>query len=58
VTSIRRTRVERQELLDHSRRAADGEVRLRDHILLLADEHPLATNRAVLFCSFGTISRW
>jgi putative transposase len=59
VTSIRLTRVERQERLDHFRRAADAEVRLRAHILLfLADGHPWATIRVVLFCSLGTISRW
>lgn len=48
-----------QDLLDHYRRAADPDVRLRAHILLLlADGHPWATISAVLFCSASTISRW
>src|SRR4051812_45589025 len=46
-------------LLAHYRRAADPDVRLRAHILLLLDAgHPWATISAVLFCSFSTISRW
>src|SRR4051812_15898248 len=46
-------------LLAHYRRAADPDVRLRAHILLLLDAgHPWATVSAVLFCSFSTISRW
>jgi putative transposase len=49
----------RKTLLDHYRRSADPEVRLRAHILLLLDAgHPWATISAVLFCSFSTISRW
>jgi len=59
VTRIRLTQAERRELLDHYRRSANPEVRLRAHILLLLDaEHPWATISAVLFCSFSTISRW
>src|SRR4051812_37323714 len=46
-------------LLAHYRRAADPDVRLRAHILLLLDAGlPWATISAVLFCSFSTISRW
>lgn len=56
--SIRLSRAERQDLFDRYRRSADAEVRLRAHILLLDDGHPLATIRAVLFCSLSTISRW
>ena len=49
----------RQDLLDHYRRSADPDVRLRAHILLLLDAgHPWATISAVLFCSTSTISRW
>jgi Homeodomain-like domain len=59
VTSIRLTPAERQALLDHYRRAADPEVRLRAHILLLLDAGFLwVTIAAVLFCSASTISRW
>jgi putative transposase len=59
VTSIRLKPAERQELLDHYRRATDPEVRLRAHILLLLDAgHPWATISAVLFCSVSTIGRW
>jgi putative transposase len=59
VTGIRLTEVGRQQLLDHYRRAADPDVRLRAHILLLLDTgHPWATVSAVLFCSVSTISRW
>lgn len=59
MNSIRLTPAERQGLLDHYRRSADPEVRLRAHILLLLDAgHPWATVSAVLFCSFSTISRW
>jgi transposase len=50
---------DRKALLDHYRRSAEPEVRLRAHILLLLDAgHPWATISAVLFCSFSTISRW
>ena len=50
---------DRETLLDHYRRSADPEVRLRSHILLLLDAgHPWATIEAVLFCSLATISRW
>jgi transposase len=50
---------ERQALLDHYRRSADPEVRLRAHVLLLLDAgYPWATITAVLFCSFSTVSRW
>jgi putative transposase len=59
VTSIRLTPTERQGLLDHYRRTADPDIRLRAHILLLLDAgHPWATISAVLFCSVSTISRW
>jgi putative transposase len=59
VTGIRLTEVGRQQLLDHYRRAADPDVRLRAHILLLLyTGHPWATVSAVLFCSVSTISRW
>jgi transposase len=59
VTSIRLTQAERRGLLDHYRRAAGPEVRLRAHILLLLDAgHPWATVSAVLFCSLSTVSRW
>src|SRR5262249_1973297 len=41
------------------RRAADPDVRLRAHILLLLDlGHPWLAISAVLFCSVSTISRW
>jgi putative transposase len=53
------TPADRRDLLDHYRRPAEPDVRLRAHILLLLDDgHPWATIRAVLFCSLGTISRW
>jgi hypothetical protein len=59
VTSIHLTAAQRQDLFDHYRRAADPEVRLHAHILLLLDAgHPWATVSAVLFCSVSTISRW
>jgi putative transposase len=59
VTSISLTPAERQALLAHYRRAADSDVRLRAHILLLLDlGHPWLTISAVLFCSVSTISRW
>jgi transposase len=59
VPSISLSPGDHKALLDHYRRAADPGVRLRAHILLLlADGHPWATIRAVLFCSLGTISRW
>lgn len=59
MTSIRLTPAERQALLNHYRRTADPEVRLRAHILLLLDAgFPWATIGAVLFCSASTISRW
>jgi transposase len=45
--------------LDHYRRSADPDVRLRAHLLLLLSAgHPWATVSAVLFCSLSTISRW
>jgi hypothetical protein len=51
--------MERQALLTHYRRAADPDVRLRAHILLLLGTgYPWATVSAVLFCSLDTISRW
>jgi putative transposase len=59
VTSIRLTPAGRQALLDHYRRSADPEVRLRAHILLLLDAGlPWATISAVLFCSPSAIGRW
>ena len=59
MTSIDLPQGARKALLDHYRRAADPEVRLRAHILLLLDAgHPWATISAVLFCSLSTISRW
>lgn len=59
MSSIHLTPTERQGLLGRYRRAADPEVRLRAHILLLLDSgYSWATVGAVLFCSPGTISRW
>jgi transposase len=59
MSSIHLDLAERQELLDHYRRAAEPEVRVRAHILLLlADGYPWVTVSAVLFCSVSTISRW
>lgn len=53
------TPTDRRELLDHYRRSAEPDARLRSHILLLLDDgHPWATVSAVLFCSVSTISRW
>src|SRR5262249_5488948 len=53
------TLAERRALLDHYRRSADPDVRLRAHVLLLLDAgHPWATVSAVLFCSLSTVSRW
>lgn len=57
--SIRLAPTDRQTLLDHYRRSADPQVRLRAHILLLlAAGYPWATVSAVLFCSPDTISVW
>jgi transposase len=57
--ALRLTSADRQTLLTHYRRAADPDVRLRAHILLLLDGgYPWATVGAVLFCSASTISRW
>jgi transposase len=57
--SIRLFPADRNALLDRYRWAADHEVRLRAHILLLLDDGlPWATISAVLFCSASTISRW
>ena len=57
--SILLTPTDRQTLLDHYRRSADPQVRLRAHILLLlAAGHPWATVSAVLFCSPSTINLW
>jgi hypothetical protein len=51
--------VDRDALLDHYRRSADPQARLRAHVLLLlADGHPWVTTSAVLFCSLSTISQW
>src|SRR5262249_50460654 len=59
MVSINLSQGARKALLDHYRRAADPEVRLRAHILLLLDAgQPWATISAVLFCSVSTISRW
>jgi putative transposase len=59
MTRLRLTPTVRQDLLDHVRRSAEPDVRLRSHILLpLADGHSWATVSAVLFCSASTISRW
>jgi putative transposase len=59
MTSIRLTPADRNTLLDHYRRAADPQVRLRAHLLLLlADGYPWATIAAVLFTSPDTIARW
>jgi putative transposase len=59
VTSIRLSADAHKALLDHYRRAADPDIRLRAHILLLLDVgHPWLTISAVLFCSASTISRW
>lgn len=50
---------ERNTLLDYLRRAADPDLRLRAHIiLLLADGHTWATLTTVLYCSSRTITRW
>jgi transposase len=59
MTNIHLNPAERQTIFDYHRRAADPEVRLRAHILLLLDAgQPWATISAVLFCSVSTISRW
>jgi putative transposase len=59
MTRLQLTTAQRQELLDHYRRSTDPDVQHRAHLLLLlADGHPWATIRTVLFCSLGTISRW
>jgi transposase len=59
MASIHLRDAERHELLDHYRRSADPEARLRAHILLLLDAgYTWATISAVLFCSLSTISRW
>jgi transposase len=59
MSSINLTPAERQAILDHYRRAAGHDVRLRAHILLLLDAgHSWVTISAVLFCSASTISRW
>jgi putative transposase len=59
MASIRLASTERQNLLDHYRRSAVPDIRLRAHILLLLDAGlPWVTISAVLFCSAGTISRW
>src|SRR5215212_6437868 len=57
--SILLTPADRQTLLDHYRRSADPQVRLRAHILLLlAAGYPWAMVSAVLFCSPSTINLW
>ncbi|MDB5307254.1 MAG: transposase, partial [Gemmataceae bacterium] len=57
MTRLQLTSAEREELLDLYRRSTDPDVQHRAHLLLLlADGHPWATIRAVLFCSLGTIS--
>jgi transposase len=57
--SIHLTAADRRTLLDHYRRSADPDVRLRAHILLLLSAgHPWVTVSTVLFCSLSTISRW
>lgn len=59
MSSIALSPGDHKTLLAHYRRAADPDVRLRAHILLLLDAgFPWATISAVLFCSFSTISRW
>ncbi|HJZ53779.1 MAG TPA: IS630 family transposase [Gemmataceae bacterium] len=59
MSSIRLTPAARRTLLDHYRRSADPEVRLRAQILLLlAAGYPWVTVSAVLFCSLSAISRW
>ncbi|MDB5311737.1 MAG: transposase, partial [Gemmataceae bacterium] len=59
MTRLQLTTAQRQDLLDHYRRSNDPDVQHRAHLLLLlADGHPWATIRTVLFCSLGTISRW
>ena len=59
MTSISLSPADRNALLDHYRRSADPDVRVRAHIPLLLDAgHPWATIGAVLFCSLSTISRW
>jgi putative transposase len=59
MTRLQLTTAQRQDLLDHYRRSTDPDIQHRAHLLLLlADGHPWATIRAVLFCSLGTISRW
>ncbi len=50
---------ERNCLLDYLRRAADPQLRLRAHIiLLLADGYSWSLITAVLFCSSRTVARW
>src|SRR4051812_34002090 len=59
MSSIFRSPAERGAVLRYYRQAAEPDVRLRAHILLLPDAgHPWATICAVLFCSTSTISRW
>src|SRR3954463_14878702 len=59
MSSMFRSLAERGAVLRYYRQAAEPEVRLRAHILLLLDAgHPWATISAVLFCSVSTISRW
>jgi transposase len=59
VSSISLSPGDHNALLAYYRRAADPDVRLRAHILLLLDARfPWATISTVLFCSFSTISRW
>ena len=56
---IHLTPADHRALVVHYRRAAEPDVRLRAHILLLLDAgHLWATISAVLFCSVSTISRW
>ena len=56
---IRLTPADRETLLDHYRRSAAPDVRLRAHILLpLGAGRPWATISAALFCSPSTVSRW
>src|SRR5262245_35833055 len=59
MSSIRLSPETRKALLYHYRRAADPQVRLRAHVLLLlADGHSWAAVASILYTSPDTIARW
>ena len=55
---LRITAYERQALLEQYRKGVSTQVRLRAHILLLAEGYSWAVIAEVLFCSSRTIARW